>query len=64
MTVAAHNVLAAFDALDPKEQRQVVAEILRRATSADELTDDAFDELAAEVFRSYDTEEEAGGDQR
>jgi hypothetical protein len=57
MTFAANNVLAAFDALDPKEQQQVAVEILRRSAPADDLSDGAFDELAAEVFRSYDAEE-------
>lgn len=57
MTVAGHNVVAAFEALDPEEQRQVAVEILRRTNSAGELPEAAFDELAAEVFRAYDAEE-------
>jgi hypothetical protein len=64
MTVAAQNILAAFDALDPKEQQQVAVEILRRsaATDTEELTGDVFDELAAEVFRQYDVEESSGAE--
>jgi hypothetical protein len=62
MTVDAHNVLAAFEALDPKEQQQVAVEILRRSSTTDELTDDAFDGLAAEVIRSYDAAESSGAE--
>jgi hypothetical protein len=62
MTVDAHNVLAAFDALDPEDQQQVATEILRRSVPADDLTEDAFVELAAEVFRSYDVEESSGAE--
>jgi hypothetical protein len=62
MTASAHNVLAAFDALDPKEQQQVAVEILRRSVPRDDLTDGAFDDLAAEVFRTYDAEESNGAE--
>jgi hypothetical protein len=57
MTLSGHNLLSAFDTLPPAEQHQVAVEILRRSASMDELTTDALDELAAEVFRSYDDEE-------
>lgn len=59
MTATARNVLAAFDALPPEEQRQVAAEILRRTAPAGDLPDAALDELAAELFRGYDAEEAA-----
>jgi hypothetical protein len=62
MTVAAHDVLAAFDALDQQEQHHVAVEILRRSAGTDELTDEAFDELAADVFRGYDAEESSGAE--
>jgi hypothetical protein len=62
MTAAANNVLAAFNALAPEEQQQVAVEILRRSTATSELSDEAFDELAAEVFRSYDAEESTGAE--
>jgi hypothetical protein len=62
MTIAGHNVLAAFNALDPEEQQQVAVEILRRSAATDELADEAFEELAAEVFRSYDAEESSCAD--
>lgn len=59
MTALAKKLLAQFDALPPDEQHQVAAEILRRTAAADDLPEAAFDELAAELFRSYDAEEAA-----
>lgn len=60
MTVAARDLLAAFDALPPNEQQQVAAEILRRTAPTCDMPDAAFGELAAELFRSYDAEEAEG----
>jgi hypothetical protein len=60
MTARARGLLTAFDALDPADKQQVAAEILRRSAGVDELPDEAFDELAAEVFRGYDSEEASG----
>jgi hypothetical protein len=60
MTQAGYNLLNAFDALEPKEQQSVALEILRRTASADELSVEAFDELAAAVFQGYDAEEASG----
>lgn len=60
MTTAAHNLLNAFDALPPAEKQSVAVEILRRAVSVDELKDEAFDEVAAEIFQVYDAEESTG----
>jgi hypothetical protein len=62
MSTSARNLLAAFDALPPAEQQQVVVEILRRTAPADDLPESAFDELAAELFRGYDAEEAARAD--
>ena len=62
MTTAAHNLLTAFEALDPVERQHVAVEILRRSAAVDEMTSEAFDELAADVFRSYDAEESNGGE--
>jgi hypothetical protein len=59
MTEAARTLLTAFDALGPEDQRAVAAEILRRAPGSEELSGAALDELAAELFRSYDAEEGA-----
>jgi hypothetical protein len=57
MTLAVNQFLAAFNALDPKDHQQVAVEILRRSASTDDLGDEAFSELAANVFRGYDAEE-------
>ena len=62
MSATARDLLAAFDALDPAEKQQVIAEILRRSAGVDGLPDETFDELAAEVFRSYEAEEVGGAD--
>jgi hypothetical protein len=59
MTSTAHEVLAGFDALSLADRRKVMAEILRRSAATDALSDAAFDELAAELFRGYDAEEAA-----
>jgi hypothetical protein len=57
MTEPVRDLLRAFDALSPTEQNQVAAEILRRCTPDESLSDAALDELAAELFRGYDAEE-------
>jgi hypothetical protein len=50
MTETVRDLLRAFDALTPAEQRQV---------ADGELPEAALDELAAELFRGYDAEEAA-----
>jgi hypothetical protein len=62
MTATARNLMAAFDALPPDEQRQVAAEILCRTAAAGDLPETALDELAAELFRGYEAEEAARAD--
>lgn len=62
MSTDAHNLLNAFDSLEPAEQQYVAVEILRRSVAVDELTDDIFDGLAAEVFQRYDAEESSGAE--
>jgi hypothetical protein len=62
MTLAAQNILVAFDALDAEEQQRVAVEILRRSAGVEDLPDETFDELAADVFHVYDAEESTGGD--
>jgi hypothetical protein len=59
MTTTARELLAAFDTLSPAGQQQVTAEILRRTAGAGDLSELAFHELAAELFRGYDAEETA-----
>jgi hypothetical protein len=61
MTQSARELLSAFEALPPSEQQELAAEILRRSAGRGELTDDTLDDLAAELFRSYDAEETSGG---
>ena len=62
MTATARNLLDAFDTLDPAEKQQVAAETLRRSPGVDGVSDETFDELAAELFRGCDAEEAAGAD--
>jgi hypothetical protein len=59
MTTPARKLLADFDALPPDDQQRVAVEILRRTADAGDLPEMALDELAAELFRSYDAEEAA-----
>jgi hypothetical protein len=59
MSAIARDLLAAFDALSPPDQQQVAAEILRRTAASDNVSDVGLQELAAELFRSYDAEEAA-----
>jgi hypothetical protein len=60
MTANARKLLADFDALPPKDQQQVAAEILRRRADTVDLPETALNQLAAELFRAYDAEEDTG----
>ena len=62
MTEAVRELLIAFEALSPAEQHDVVSELLRRATALDDLSEAALHELADELFRGYDAEENAHAD--
>lgn len=57
MTQQARELIAAFDALAPAEKQQVAVEILRRSASDEELNAQMFDDVAVELFLSYDAEE-------
>jgi len=57
LTATARDLLAAFESLAPTEKQEVAVEILRRCAGVHGLADEAFEELAAELFRSYDAEE-------
>jgi len=59
MTTAAQQLLNAFDSLPEADKHQVAVEILRRWVPDGDLPDAALDELAAELFRRYDAEEDA-----
>ncbi len=61
MSETVRDLLRAFGALPPAEQNQVAAEILRRWTPTESLSDAALDELAAELFHGYEAEETARG---
>ncbi|MBW3597124.1 MAG: hypothetical protein KY475_07595 [Planctomycetes bacterium] len=58
MTDAASRLLKAFEELSTAEQSELAVEILRRAPIGGELPESAFDELADDLFLSYDAEEE------
>jgi hypothetical protein len=59
MTIDARHVLDAYDALAAEDRQQVAVEILRRASSSNELTNEAFEQTATDIFRAYDAEEAA-----
>jgi hypothetical protein len=50
MTIAAQQVLAAFNALAPEDQQKVAVEIPRKSATSGELSDEAFDEIATDVL--------------
>jgi hypothetical protein len=58
MTQTVCDLLKVFDALPPAEQHLAATEILRRWMPDRDLPDKALDELAADLFRNYDAEEE------
>lgn len=62
MTKAAQVLLNAFVALPATEQHEVAVAILRQATSREDLSEFAFNEIADELFRGYDAEEAAHGE--
>ncbi len=62
MTTTARDLLDAFEALDPIDKQEVVAEILRRSSGPNGLSDEAFDAVALELFQGYDAEESADAD--
>ncbi len=59
MTQSVRDLLRTFSTLSPVEQHQMATEILRQSVADGSLPDAALDELAAELFRSYDAEEDA-----
>ena len=60
MTQDARTILAGFEALHPDDRKQVAAEIFRRSIGMGELADEGFDELAIDLFNSYEAEEQSG----
>lgn len=62
MTTAAQNLLTAFDALPAPDQDAVLAALLlRHPAGAGDMPDAAFEQIADELFRSYDDAEAADG---
>lgn len=61
MTTAVQQLLNAFDSLSEADKYQAAVEILRRVPVPYEgdVPEAALDELAADLFRSYDAEEAA-----
>ncbi len=60
MTVAAQELLTAFDALPAYERDAVIDALIRRhPAGAGDLPDAAFEQLADELFQSYDAAEAA-----
>lgn len=58
MSAAVQQLLAAFDALPAADRDAVVAELLlRHPPGGGGLPDAAFEELADELFRTYDAAE-------
>jgi hypothetical protein len=61
MSTAVQEILIAFDRLTLEEQREAIAEILRRPSAGDygDLSDDALVEIAAMTFQELDEREAA-----
>jgi hypothetical protein len=59
MSISARELLVTFDKLSPSEQQEVAEEILLRSAPVGALPETALDELAAELFRGYDSEDAA-----
>jgi hypothetical protein len=59
MSKMTSQILESFDALPPREQHEVLAEMLRRVGELPEdfLTDEQLTGLADELFQSLDAEE-------
>lgn len=62
MIATAKELVAAYDALPAEERKQATEALLRRWCGDGEIPAAAFDELADELFRSYDAEEAARAD--
>jgi len=66
MSAMARELLKTFELLDPEDRQEVATEILRRSAGerwgAGDLEDEAYVELACDLFKMYD-KEEAGGDE-
>lgn len=59
MTQAVAQILAEVEQLSPPERVELRRAIVERVPMSDDLTDDDFAALAADVFRMLDQEEDA-----
>ena len=57
MTQAVTAILAEVEHLSPPERTELRRALIERVPMSDDLTDDDFASLAAEMFRSLDEEE-------
>ena len=62
MSEAAAKLLATFESLDPQEQHELLAELLRRTGELSDafLADDQLARLADDLFQALDVEESDG----
>jgi hypothetical protein len=61
MTQAVAQILSEVERLSPKERVELRRAIVERVPMSEDLTEDDFAALAADMFRSLDEEEEARG---
>ena len=63
MSETAAQLLATFESLEPKEQHELLTELLRRSGELPDtfLTDDHLAGLADDFFQALDAEESDGG---
>ena len=59
MTQAVAHILAAVEQLSPPERVEFRRAVVERIPMSDDLTDDDFAALAADMFRTLDAEEDA-----
>ncbi len=61
MTQAVANILSEVEQLSPPERVELRRAIVERVPMSDDLTDEDFAALAADMFRRLDEEEDARG---
>jgi len=59
MTQAVAHILAAVEQLSATERVELRRAVIERVPMSDDLTDDDFAALAADMFRTLDAEEDA-----
>lgn len=61
MTQAVAHIVAEFEQLSPPERVELRRAIVERIPMSEDLTEDDFAALAADMFRALDEEEDARG---